>query len=259
MKWLKYIVIGIIIIIIPIILLKFIWSNVETAENNFQNELSSQVQKQLDFYPTRRLETFFDREGQRDASFSKDDKGTWVIQTSIYRKVNNGKTPIYESIWLDVNRNNKTITGTYELDYRTGDDPFHTEKSKEVPIEYKGGQLRPTKKVPPEIEKNIKNVKLLIQHGEKIDIKKAKHVEFSGTEKNNNYKFNYDLPDNDPNLKLLSDWYQYKFNKSSQLEIDEIGNNDDKNKDVWHINYVGEDEATMSYNETIHFVRSKSN
>ncbi|HEF0711458.1 TPA: Csa1 family protein, partial [Staphylococcus aureus] len=73
------------------------------------------------------------------------------------------------------------------------------------------------------------------------------------------YKFNYDLPDNDPNLKLLSDWYQYKFNKSSQLEIDEIGNNDDKNKDVWHINYVGEDEATMSYNETIHFVRSKSN
>ena len=46
-------------------------------------EIEKSFNKTLSMYPIKNLEDLYDKQGYRDEEFDKDDKGTWVITSSI--------------------------------------------------------------------------------------------------------------------------------------------------------------------------------
>ncbi len=54
-----------------------------TKEDNKETEIKKSFNKTLSMYPIKNLEDLYDKEGFRDEEFDKDDKGTWVVTSSI--------------------------------------------------------------------------------------------------------------------------------------------------------------------------------
>ncbi len=52
-------------------------------DDNKETEIKKSFNKTLSMYPIKNLEDLYDKEGYRDEEFNKNDKGTWVITSSI--------------------------------------------------------------------------------------------------------------------------------------------------------------------------------
>ena len=64
-------------------------------------------------YPIKNLEDLYDKQGYRDEEFDKDDKGTWVITSSInIQQKERFKT---RRMVLFMNRNTRTSKGKFMI------------------------------------------------------------------------------------------------------------------------------------------------
>ena len=52
-------------------------------ETQKENEIKDSFAKTLNMYPIKNLEDLYDKEGYRDEEFDKDDKGEWILQSSM--------------------------------------------------------------------------------------------------------------------------------------------------------------------------------
>ena len=52
-------------------------------DDSKETEIKKSFNKTLSMYPIKNLEDLYDKEGYRDEEFNKNDKGTWVITSSI--------------------------------------------------------------------------------------------------------------------------------------------------------------------------------
>ncbi|RIO42306.1 Csa1 family protein, partial [Staphylococcus hyicus] len=77
-----------------------------------REKIESGLKEPLSVYPTKNLEDFYDKEGYRDSSFSKDDKGVWSVYTSIATRNDEGKLKT-EGVILFIDRNTRTSKGNY--------------------------------------------------------------------------------------------------------------------------------------------------
>ncbi|HEB0755459.1 TPA: Csa1 family protein, partial [Staphylococcus aureus] len=46
-------------------------------------EIKKSFEKTLSMYPIKNLEDLYDKEGYRDDQFDKNDKGTWIVRSSM--------------------------------------------------------------------------------------------------------------------------------------------------------------------------------
>ena len=65
-------------------------------------------------YPIKNLEDLYDKQGYRDEEFDKDDKGTWVITSSINIQ-QKGKGLKTRRMVLFMNRNTRTSKGKFMI------------------------------------------------------------------------------------------------------------------------------------------------
>ncbi len=52
-------------------------------DDSKETEIKQSFNKTLSMYPIKNLEDLYDKEGFRDEEFKKNDKGTWVVTSSI--------------------------------------------------------------------------------------------------------------------------------------------------------------------------------
>ena len=116
-------------------------------DDNKETEIKKSFNKTLCMYPIKNLEDLYDKEGYRDEEFNKNDKGTWVITSSIniQQKGEGLKT---RRMVLFMNRNTRTSKGKFMITEvkEKSDIGFQTRK-KEYPVKLIDNKFIPSKQI----------------------------------------------------------------------------------------------------------------
>ncbi len=181
-------------------------------------EIEKSFNKTLSMYPIKNLEDLYDKQGYRDEEFDKDDKGTWVITSSINIQ-QKGKGLKTRRMVLFMNRNTRTSKGKFMITKvkEKSDIGFHTRK-KEYPVKMVDNKIMPTKQIKDEkLKKEIENFKFFSQYGNFKDLKDYKDGEVSYNPNAPNYSAKYQLSNNDFNVKKLRKRYDIPTNQAPKL------------------------------------------
>ena len=99
-------------------------------------EIKKSFEKTLSMYPIKNLEDLYDKEGYRDDQFDKNDKGTWIVRSSMSIQPNgkdmNVKGMVY--IWIEIPR---TTNGYYYVDViERQDKGIHRDNEKSILLKW---------------------------------------------------------------------------------------------------------------------------
>ncbi|MFB1051258.1 Csa1 family protein [Paraliobacillus sp. JSM ZJ581] len=78
-------------------------------------EIEQSFDKVLAMYPTKNLEDFYDMEGYRDSEFDKNDKGVWVLHSSMSMSESEDSGLVTEGMIVRINQNTKKQMGNITL------------------------------------------------------------------------------------------------------------------------------------------------
>ncbi|CUY02172.1 lipoprotein [Staphylococcus epidermidis] len=189
-----------------------------------ETEIKKSFNKTLNMYPIKNLENLYDKEGFRDEEFDKNDKGTWVITSSIniQQKGEGLKT---RRMVLFMNRNTRTSKGKFMITEvkEKSDIGFQTRK-KEYPVKLIDNKFIPSKQIKDEkIKKEIENFKFFSQYGNFKDLKDYKDGEVSYNPNAPNYSAKYQLSNNDYNVKQLRKRYDIPTDQAPKLLLKGTG------------------------------------
>ena len=227
-----------------------------TKEDNKEEKIKKSFNKTLSMYPIKNLEDLYDKEGFRDEEFKKNDKGTWVVTSSIniQQKGQDLKT---RRMVLFMNRNTRTSKGKFTITEvkEKSDIGFQTRK-KEYPVKLIDNKFIPSKQIKDEkIKKEIENFKFFSQYGSFKDLKDYKDGEVSYNPNAPNYSAKYQLSNNDYNVKQLRKRYDIPTKKAPKLLLK--GDGDLKGSSVGRkdleFTFVENNEENIYFTDSINF------
>ncbi len=192
--------------------------------DNKEAEIKKIFNKTLSMYPIKNLEDLYDKQGYRDEEFDKDDKGTWVITSSINIQ-QKGKGLKTRRMILFMNRNTRTSKGKFMITEvkEKSNIGFHTRK-KEYPVKMVDNKIMPTKQIKDgKLKKEIENFKFFSQYGNFKDLKDYKDGEVSYNPNAPNYSAKYQLSNNDLNVKKLRKRYDIPTKQAPKLLLKGFG------------------------------------
>ncbi|MBP3032778.1 tandem-type lipoprotein [Staphylococcus warneri] len=231
-KWLIVITISISTVIIIIGL----WYSMKLKK---ENEIKESFSKTLKMYPIKNLEDLYDKEGYRDEEFDEDDKGVWILQSSLsLQKKNEDLTS--EGMLLKVNRNKKEAKGYYFINrYKNNPDNYEDDEEKRrYPIELKNNKLQLTKKINnKELERKIKNFKFFSQFGNFKNLSTYKNGKVEYNPEVPSYSLKYNLSNSNNNVKKIRDHFDIPTNKEPKLILKGSGKLSGESGDVKTIDY----------------------
>ncbi|NJI00723.1 tandem-type lipoprotein [Staphylococcus hyicus] len=186
-----------------------------------REKIESGLKEPLSVYPTKNLEDFYDKEGYRDSSFSKDDKGVWSVYTSIATRNDEGKLKT-EGVILFIDRNTRTSKGYYYVDNESKDDRKNVEK--EYPLIMKNNQLiLKDKNVDEDIKRKVKDFKFFVQFANFKDLNSYGQGHFDYNPNVPSYSAEYELSNEDENVKQLRKRYDIPTDKGPKLVLKGVG------------------------------------
>ncbi|HDK3251954.1 TPA: tandem-type lipoprotein, partial [Staphylococcus aureus] len=170
-------------------------------------------------------EDLYDKEGYRDDQFDKNDKGTWIINSEMVVQPK-GERMKSKGMVLYMNRNTKTTTGKYIVSETLHDEDGRPKsKDKEYPVKMVDNKIIPTKDIKDEkIKKEIENFKFFVQYGDFKDLSKYKDGDISYNPEVPSYSAQYQLTNDDYNVKQLRKRYDIPTNNALKLLLKGTGN-----------------------------------
>ena len=187
-------------------------------ENKKEAEIKESFHKTLSMYPIKNLEDLYDKEGYRDEEFEKRDKGTWIINSemNIQKK---GQAMKSRGMVLYINRNTRKTTGHFYTSIITEDKKGRVHsKDKKYPVQLKNNKIEPTKPIADETLKNeIKNFQFFSQYGNFKNLKDYKNGNVSYNPNVPSYSAEYQLSNEDDNVKQLRKKYDIPTKKAPKL------------------------------------------
>ncbi|WP_031824240.1 tandem-type lipoprotein [Staphylococcus aureus] len=188
-------------------------------------EIKKSFEKTLSMYPIKNLEDLYDKEGYRDDQFDKNDKGTWIVRSSMSIQ-SNGKDMNIKGMVLYMNRNTRTTNGYYYVDVIEREDKgIHRDNEKRYPVKMVDNKIIPTKEIKDEkIKKEIENFKFFVQYGNFKDLENYKDGDISYNPEVPSYSAKYQLTNDDYNVKQLRKRYKIPTNKAPKLLLKGTGN-----------------------------------
>ncbi|PTI16541.1 tandem-type lipoprotein [Staphylococcus warneri] len=229
-------------------------------EDSKDKEIKNNFQKTLNLYPTKNLEDFYDKEGYRDEEFEKDDKGTWIIRSEmvIQRK---GKPMKTRGMVLHINRNSKSTQGFFFVrkieKYKKGRPHTNTKK---YPVKMEHNQIIPKQPIQDDkLKKEIENFKFFVQYGNFKNIKDYKDGDISYNPNVPSYSAEYQLSNDDNNVKQLRKRYDIPTEKAPKLLLK--GTGDLKGSSVGSKNleftFVENQEENIYFTDAVQYIPSK--
>ncbi len=190
-----------------------------------EEEIKKSFEKTLSMYPIKNLEDLYDKKGYRDDQFDKNDKGTWIVRSSMSIQPN-GKDMNVKGMVLYMIRNTRTTNGYYYVDVIEREDKgIHRDNEKRYPVKMVDNKIIPTKEIEDEkIKKEIENFKFFVQYGNFKDLSKYKDGDISYNTEAPIYSAKYQLTNNDYNVKQLRKRYNIPTNKAPKLLLKGTGN-----------------------------------
>ncbi|UTG99547.1 tandem-type lipoprotein [Macrococcoides canis] len=177
-------------------------------------------EKHLSIYPVKSLEDFYEMEGFRDEEFEKDDKGTWVLNSSISNQSEEDGPLITQGIVLYLDRNNKMGKGYYS--YTKFYDEFGKDEKITYKIEMKNNQIYLADKANNDVKKFVENFRFLVQDEKFGELSKFKKIDTTYTSNVPLYISEYKLDKNNE----INRWVQKQYNvkeKDAALYLEGTG------------------------------------
>ncbi|MDK6298176.1 tandem-type lipoprotein [Staphylococcus caprae] len=225
-----------------------------------ETEIKKSFNKTLSMYPTKNLEDFYDKEGYRDEEFDKDDKGTWIIRSEMTKQPK-GKIMTSRGMVLHINRNTRTTHGYYVV-RKISEDNVNNDKEKKYPVKMESNKITPTKKIKDEkLKKEIENFKFFVQYGNFKDLKDYKNGEVSYNPNEPNYSAQYQLSNDDYNVKQLRKRYDISTNQAPKLILKGTGDIKGSSVGYKHLEFtfVQNEEENIYFTNSLNFNPSKDN
>ncbi|MCA5011392.1 tandem-type lipoprotein [Enterococcus sp. S22(2020)] len=189
------------------------------CETKDQAELEQSFEKELSIYPTKNLLDFYDMEGYRDDEFDKDDKGVWVLSSSMGITKNDDAPLVNEGIVLRMNRNTRTAKGFYYVRSYTEDD-IEKDTKEEFPVTYDEKGFHLTKEVSdPELKEKILNFQFFVQYGVFDKLDSYKNIKKMYNPEVPMYNLEYQLTNDDKNVKELRKRYDIPTKEAPTLVL----------------------------------------
>ncbi|HDN3479835.1 TPA: tandem-type lipoprotein [Staphylococcus aureus] len=240
-----------------IILFVFIGGcGMKQEESSKDKQIKENFNKTLSLYPTKNIEDFYDKEGFRDQEFEKGDKGTWIIHSKMTIETN-GKNMESRGLILYVDRNTRTTKGEFIVRELWEDKKgYSSSKEKEYPVKMEHNKIIPTKPIADDkLRKEIENFKFFVQYGDFKDINDYKDGDISYNPNVPSYSAEYQLSNNDYNVKQLRKRYDIPTKKAPKLIIK--GDGDLKGSSIGHKNlefsFVTSKEENVYFTDSINF------
>ncbi|HDT7031282.1 TPA: tandem-type lipoprotein [Staphylococcus aureus] len=240
-----------------IILFVFIGGcGMKQEESSKDKQIKENFNKTLSLYPTKNIEDFYDKEGFRDQEFEKGDKGTWIIHSKMTIETN-GKNMESRGLVLYVDRNTRTTKGEFIVRELWEDKKgYSRSKEKEYPVKMEHNKIIPTKPIADDkLRKEIENFMFFVQYGDFKDINDYKDGDISYNPNVPSYSAEYQLSNNDYNVKQLRKRYDIPTKKAPKLIIK--GDGDLKGSSIGHKNlefsFVTSKEENVYFTDSINF------
>ncbi|MBC1921184.1 tandem-type lipoprotein [Listeria grayi] len=195
----------------------------ESSTNEKAKKTEQSFEKVLAMYPTKNLEAFYDMEGYRDDEFEKGDKGVWVLNSEMSISTSK-KDPLHtEGMLLRINRNTHTAKGYYYLD-TTNEEKLDENNEKKYPVTYDKNGFHLVKAVSdPKLREKIENFQFFVQYGEFKQLNQYKNIDKMYNPEVPMYELEYQLTNDDPNVKQLRKRYEIPTDKEPTLVLNGRG------------------------------------
>ncbi|MFB2003668.1 tandem-type lipoprotein [Staphylococcus aureus] len=229
-------------------------------EDSKDKEIKKNFQKTLNLYPTKNLEDFYDKEGYRDEEFDKDDKGTWVIHSEMVIEPKNESMEARGMV-LYMNRNSRTTRGYFFVSETTEDSKGRPkDNEKRYPVKMEHNQIIPKQPIQDDkLKKEIENFKFFVQYGNFKNIKDYKDGDISYNPNVPSYSAEYQLSNDDNNVKQLRKRYDIPTEKAPKLLLK--GTGDLKGSSVGSKNleftFVENQEENIYFTDAVQYIPSK--
>ncbi|NGL49115.1 tandem-type lipoprotein [Staphylococcus aureus] len=227
-----------------------------TKINSRSAQIKDTFNQTLKLYPTKNLEDFYDKEGFRDEEFEKGDKGTWIIHSKMIIETNNSNMESRGMV-LYINRNTRTTKGNFVVREITEDSKGYSHsKDTKYPVKMEHNRIIPTKPIADDkLRKEIEDFKFFVQYGDFKDINDYKDGDIAYNPNVPSYSAEYQLSNNDYNVKQLRKRYNIPTNKAPKLLLK--GDGDLKGSSVGSKNleftFVENKKENIYFTDSINF------
>ena len=231
-----------------------------SKEDSKEAQIKKSFEKTLSMYPIKNLEDLYDIEGYRDEEFDKDDKGTWIINSEMVNQPK-GKNMKSRGMVLYMNRNTRTTTGYFFVSETTKDSrdrPHDTEKH--YPVKMKDNKIVPIEEITDDkLKSEIEKFKFFLQYANFKDLNDYKNGDISYNPNVPSYSAEYDLGNNDYNVKQLRKRYDIPTKKAPKLLLK--GSGDLKGSSIGYksleFTFVEDQDENIYFTDFVNFKPSK--
>ncbi|HFQ6618077.1 TPA: tandem-type lipoprotein [Staphylococcus aureus] len=188
-------------------------------------EIKKSFEKTLSMYPIKNLEDLYDKEGYRDDQFDKNDKGTWIVNSQMAIQ-NKGEALKIKGMLLKIDRNTRSAKVFYYTnEIKTEKYEVAQDNQKKYPVKMINNKFISTEEVKEEnIKKEIENFKFFAQYSNFKDLMNYKDGDISYNPEVPSYSAQYQLTNDDYNVKQLRKRYDIPTNKAPKLLLKGTGN-----------------------------------
>ncbi|MHD0396297.1 tandem-type lipoprotein [Staphylococcus simulans] len=231
-----------------------------TTENNKEEKIKKSFEKTLSKYPIKNLEDLYDQEGYRDEEFEKEDKGTWLLYSSMSVQPK-GKALVSKGMVLKLNRNTRSAKGEYIIStFSSNEKDEDQDTKKKFPVKMENNKIIPTGKIEDDnIRKEIEGFRFFAQYANFKDLEKYKNGKISYNPNVPSYSAEYDLDNSDYNVKQLRKRYDIPTKQAPKLSLK--GSGDLKGSSVGYkkieYTFIENQEENIYFSDRVKFMPSE--
>ncbi|WP_429953218.1 tandem-type lipoprotein [Enterococcus sp. AZ192] len=184
-----------------------IMSGLTGCETKDKAEIEQSFDKVLAMYPTPNLEDFYDREGYRDSEFDDNDKGVWLLHSSMSISTSEDSGLASEGMVLRMNRNNGKAKGYYYT-ITFWNDSSKPKGEKRYPVTYDENGFHLTEEINDEkLKEKIMNFQFFVQYGNFKKLDSYENIRKMYNPEVPMYELEYQLTNEDENVNALRERY----------------------------------------------------
>ncbi|EOH98817.1 tandem lipoprotein [Enterococcus moraviensis ATCC BAA-383] len=230
-----------------------ILSGLGGCETKNKAEIEQSFDKVLAMYPTPNLESFYDMEGYRDDEFNKDDKGVWLLHSSMSISESEDSGLVTEGMVLRMNRNTKTAKGYYYTDTTWNELSKNTEE-KRYPVMYDGRGFHLVKDTnDANLKEKIHNFQFFVQYGNFSKLDTYKNLRKMYNSEVPMYELEYQLTNTDKNVESLREKYDISTEKAPTLLLKGRGDLDGSSVGYKEIEFTFDKKIGIFFSDSIDF------